>query len=151
MEETINALNENHQQLEKEWEEQFDTLKTKLGNEKASLFYQEQQIRAKIHRLQNQLEELKSLIKSKLKSTSKFSEDKRRERKEKLESILKNISTSPEEFATKLEKVKEGLSKRLTEEEIKNLCQLKSTLADSNQKLAVLQEQQQAQVEVLPK
>jgi len=151
MEETINALSENHKQLESEWEEQFEKFKMRLGKKRASLFSQEQQIRAKIHKLENRLEELVSSSKNKLKSTSKFSEDKRRERDEKLKLVFENLPTTLEELIAGLEEIKDGLSKKLTEEEINNLYQVKKTLADLKQELATLQEQQQAQIETLPK
>jgi len=74
------------------------------------------------------LEQLIISAKEKLKSNSKLFDTKRKEREEKLESLFENIPTNPEEFKKSLENIKPGLSKKLTLEEINELCQTKSEL-----------------------
>ncbi|CAB4376900.1 uncharacterized protein OCT59_018735 [Rhizophagus irregularis] len=62
--------------------------------------------------------------KEKLKSKSKFSA-KRNKRNNELKAFFKNLPTNPKEFIEFLENIKVGLSKKLTSEEIDNLCQAK--------------------------
>jgi putative ribosome biogenesis GTPase RsgA len=147
MEKTINALSENHKELESEWEEQFDKFKTKLGKKRASLFYQEQRIRVKIHELENRLEELISWVKEKLKSKSVLSKNKLQERNKELEKIFKNLPATPKEFIAKLEEIKSELSKKLSGEEVRSLYQVKNELSESQIYLENLLQEQQAQIE----
>jgi hypothetical protein len=70
----------------------------------------QQQIETK----KTELEKLINLAKYKLKSNSKFSDAKRQEREEKLETFFKNFPTDQDKFIKDLENIKEGLSKKLT-------------------------------------
>ena len=82
------------------------------------------QIKSKLSILESSI----NSAKTKLKSNSKFSEAKREEREEKLKSFFSNFPTTPRKFVKALENIKSGLSGKLTEEEISNLCQTKSEL-----------------------
>jgi len=82
------------------------------------------QIKSKLSILESSI----NSAKTKLKSNSKFSEAKREEREEKLKSFFSNFPTTSRKFVKALENIKSGLSGKLTEEEISNLCQTKSEL-----------------------
>ena len=79
-----------------------------------------------------------------------FSENKRKEREEKLNSFFKNFPTNQDEFAKQLEDIKQDLSKKLTWSEINNLCQTKIELTKLQTELENQQNQQQAQTVQLP-
>jgi len=89
-----------------------------------------------------------------LKSNSKnplSSDIRRKERDEKLKLVFENFPTAPKELMAKLEEVKSGLGKRLSAEEINNLCQVQDELTKSQTDLENLLQRQQAQIEIPPK
>ncbi|CAG8504554.1 9730_t:CDS:2 [Ambispora gerdemannii] len=112
----------------------FSILESKnLGEEKASLFYQEQQIGAKIRRLENQLEGLKNSAKDKLKKRELL-----------LQKFLNNqaaLTTSEREL----------LERKITKEELDNICQVQVALTNSQRELAILQEQQAQSAKICDK
>jgi serine/threonine protein kinase len=95
---------------------------------------------SKINQLQLQIkdkdQDLNSTInslKAKLRSKNKFP-NKRQEREEKLTKLFDDLPNNPQTFINYLEAIKNDLSKRLTQEEINNLYQIKQELAElSNQ------------------
>lgn len=77
-------------------------------------------------------------IKSKLKSKSKFADIKhnKEERNEKLEVIFKKLSAiTREEFVKELENIKQGLSEKLTEQEVNNLYCVQAELTKLRKEL----------------
>src|SRR6185369_7249511 len=82
------------------------------------------QIKSKLSILETSI----NSAKTKLKSSSKFSETKREEREEKLKSFFSNFPTTSKKFVKALKNIKLELSEKLTAEEINNLCQTKSEL-----------------------
>jgi hypothetical protein len=95
---------------------------------------------SKINQLQLQIkdkdQDLNSTInslKAKLRSKNKFP-NKRQEREEKLTKLFDDLPNNPQTFINYLEAIKNDLSKRLTQEEINNLYQIKQESAElSNQ------------------
>lgn len=89
------------------------------------------------------LKEIINSVKDKLKSNSKLPFDtKRQEREEKLNLLFENLLITSEEFVKGLENIKQGLSKKLTEQEIDNLCQAQielNNLKQSQQAVQILQ------------
>ena len=79
------------------------------------------------------------------------SDIRRKERDEKLKLVFENFPTAPKELMAKLEEVKSGLGKRLSAEEINNLCQVQDELTKSQTDLENLLQRQQAQIEIPPK
>jgi hypothetical protein len=129
MEAAIISLNKNLKVLKAELLEETKELQDKFGKEKIKpVLAQEKVLQQQIKVKKTEIKQLINSAKNKLKSNSKFSDTKRQEREEKLESFFENIPTNPEEFKKSLENIKEGLSKKLTAEEINNLCQTNNEL-----------------------
>lgn len=96
------------------------------------------------------LEQLIISAKEKLKSTSKFSDTKRKEREKKLELLFKNLPATSEEFIKSLESIKTGLSGKLTKEEVNELCQKQVELMKLQIELENLQKQEQKPLQIQP-
>src|ERR1043166_3488454 len=79
-------------------------------------------LREQIKGKESELNQLIGLAKDKLKRSS-FLDSKRKERNEKLENFFKNFLADQDKFVKDLESIKQGLSKKLAQEEINNLCQ----------------------------
>lgn len=97
----------------------------------------DQEIFLKINKYYSELGTLITLTKEKLKSKSKIfnSVAKHKKREEKLEVFFKNLLATQKELEKGLENIKKGLSKKLTEQEINNLCQAQAELTQWRLKL----------------
>lgn len=161
----IRVLNKNLKELRKELDEQFEELRNKFGAEiKADLKWEVQEVETQMKLLQLQpsqeqnlqqhimikeltLEKLVNSAKEKLKSQTKFSESKRKERNDKLESFFKNLPTNQDEIIKGLEEIKKDLSRKLSWNEINNLCQTSQEL----RQLKLSLQNQQSQTQIPPK
>lgn len=129
--------------LQEEIAELLDKLIGQSGESGSNITQQPLNLKDRIQVKEVHLKELINLAKDKLKSNSKFSDAKQREREEKLNLFFNNFSAIPEEFIKSLEKIKLGLSKKLIPEEINNLCQTKIKLNELQMELDNLQQNQQ--------
>ena len=102
---------------------------------------QQKKLRKQVGTKKFELKQLITSAKEKLKSKSKFFETKRKERNKKLESFFETFPANQHEVVKSLENIKTGLSKRLTMEEINNLCQAQIELVQLKLELKNLQEQ----------
>lgn len=171
MKATVISLSDNLKQLKVELEEQEEEFRSKFGKElkDISIFdskqlevqiqyprfdqiKQEEDLAKQTEGKETYLQELVAIVKGKLKSKSKgiFSDDKHKERNEKLESFFKNFPTTQGEFIKGLENIKHDLSKKLSEQEISSLCQTRIELNQLQIELKNLQEQQ-FQIQISPK
>ena len=131
MKDTIKLLKSNLRKMklelrneEKEFKSKFGidlNLDLEIGEEIETKFQQlqiqpnqEQNLQQQIIIKKLTLENLINSAKDKLKSNSKFSDSKKKDRDSKLESFFKNIPTNPDEFVKNLDNIKENLSKKLS-------------------------------------
>jgi serine/threonine protein kinase len=130
----------------------FEDIGKILNKEKAVIHYSSQEVNfnEKFQDVEIHLRELIDSAKGKLKSKSKFPASVKK-RDEGLDKVFQDLPTIKEEFIEKLENIKKGLSKKLTEEEINNLCQKHKELVELRTKLKNLQEQQKSQIQIPPK
>jgi len=168
MKQIISSLNENLKCLEKEFNQQFDELKSKLkfGKEYANFFIQGKKIRTEIQKLRNNLKELTASSKSKLESKKWFAEEREKRNKER-ELFLNNLldvqieiirlgnTAERQERLTSLQNELSEVAIRHDHKEFKaeldNLCQVRKELTRLEIKLESLKAQQIAQIQVLPK
>ena len=145
METAIILLSKNLKELETEWEEQFEKLKSELSKEHTSLFVQEQQVRTEIQQAQHQLEELINSAKNKLKS-KKWSVEEREKRDKEREILLRKFLSNQVTLTTS---EKELLERKLTREELDNVCKTQKKLTKLQTKLdELIKQEQQYQVHV---
>ncbi|CAG8519953.1 10720_t:CDS:2 [Paraglomus occultum] len=93
------------------------------------------------------LEKLVDSAKEKLKSDSRFN-FKRKKRNEKLKKTFEVLPATSKELVKKIENIKKNLSKKLTKEEINNLCQISRELRELH---LSTQSEQKSQVQIPPK
>src|ERR1043165_1918500 len=125
MKDTIKLLKSNLRKMklelrneEKEFKSKFGidlNLDLEIGEEIETKFQQlqiqpnqEQNLQQQIIIKKLTLENLINSAKDKLKSNSKFSDSKKKDRDSKLESFFKNIPTNPDEFVKNLDNIKEN-------------------------------------------
>lgn len=129
MEKVIDLLGENLKTLRIETEEEIKELQNMFGKEKINLSsIQSEDLAKQIKDKEIHLQKLVTVAKDKLKSKSKFSDAKQKERNEKLEEVFQNLPNTSEELVKKIENIKSGLSGKLTREEVNNLCQIQTEL-----------------------
>ena len=154
MESAIVSLDENLRTLKLERKGELKELQEKFGKGKINLNFAsgenlKEKLQEQIKTKEDYLRNLINSSKNKLKSKSKgiFSDDKHKERNEKLELFFKNFPSSKEEFIKGLENIKNDLSKKLSEQEINSLCQTRIESTQLQIELKNLQEQQ-AQIQI---
>jgi len=163
MEVAINSLNKNlKDELEKDWEEQFDKLKLKISKKYGNLILREQNIQTKIQQSKDCLDKSISSAKNKLKSRKLLTEEKNKsnERRELLLNNLLNIQAEIIRLGDTIDRQEKltSLKKELLEialrhdhkefaKELDSLCQIQIELTKLQVQLKELQsKQQQAQI-----
>ncbi|CAG8438028.1 5991_t:CDS:2 [Scutellospora calospora] len=149
MERAITSLSQNLKMLRSELEDEMKGYKNKFGKEKINLGSTVRELQQQIKAKKFVLEQLVTSAKTKLRSSSKFSKAKRQEREQKLEAFFKNLPATQDEVIENLENIRKDLSKKLTEQEINDLCQTQNKLTELQKELENLQskeKQLQAQI-----
>jgi predicted nuclease with TOPRIM domain len=123
-----------------------------LNEQKTSTLHPNQEIDFKknLQEVKIRLQGIINTVKDKLKSKSKISSHVKK-RNEELEELFRDFSTSPKEFSKSLDNIKKNLSKKLSEEEIKALCQTKIELVKLTELSKQVQTEPQSQIQISPK
>jgi len=110
---------------------------------------QQKDLQKQIVSRESDLEVLISSAKDKLRSNSVLTATKQ-DREDKLATLFQSLPANSEEFIKALENIKPELSKKITEQEISNLCQVQGELFQLRRGLENSQvQEQQTQAQIL--